>query len=92
MDSEGHLVKVGTARGRKKAIEALANKYAELSCEEKNTPIFVSHADSEEDAKQLVDLLAQQGAEVTLLTEIGPVIGAHAGPGTIALFFVGKHR
>ena len=92
MDSEGHLVKVGTARGRKKAIEALANKYAELSYEEKNTPIFVSHADCEEDAKQLVNLLAQHGAEVTLLTEIGPVIGAHAGPGTIALFFIGKHR
>ena len=92
MDSEGHLVKVGTARGRKKAIETLANKYAELSYEEKNTPIFVSHADCEEDAKQLVDLLAQQGAEVTLLSKIGPVIGAHAGPGTIALFFIGKHR
>ena len=93
MDSEGHLVKVGTARGRKKAIEALANKYAELSYEEKNTPIFVSHADCEEDAKQLVTLLKERhGAEVTLLTEIGPVIGAHAGPGTIALFFVGKHR
>ena len=93
MDGEGHLIKVGTARGRKKAIEALANKYAELSYEEKNTPIIVSHGDCEEDAKQLVDLLKQRhGAEVTLLTEIGPVIGSHSGPGTIALFFIGKHR
>lgn len=93
MDSEGHLIKVGTARGRKKAIETLANKYAELSYEEKNTPIFVSHGDCEEDAKQLVALLKERhGAEVTLLTEIGPVIGSHSGPGTIALFFIGKHR
>ena len=93
MDSEGHLVKVGTARGRKKAIEALAAKYAELSYEEKNTPIFISHADCREDAQQLVDILEQKhGGKVTLLSQIGPVIGSHAGPGTIALFFVGKHR
>lgn len=93
MDGEGHLVKVSTARGRKKAIEALAEKYAELSYEEKNTPIFISHAEAENDAKQLADILKQRhGVEVTLITEIGPVIGSHAGPGTIALFFIGKHR
>ena len=93
MDEEGHLIKVSTARGRKKAIEALAEKYAELSYEEKNTPIFISHAEAENDAKQLADILMQRhGAEVTLITEIGPVIGSHAGPGTIALFFIGKHR
>jgi len=57
MDSEGHLIKVGTARGRKKAIEALAAKYAELSFEEKNTPIFISHADCREEAQQLADML-----------------------------------
>ena len=93
MDEEGHLVKVSTARGIKKAIEALAEKYAELSYEKKNTPIFISHAEAENDAKQLADILMQRhGAEVTLITEIGPVIGSHAGPGTIALFFIGKHR
>ena len=93
MDEEGHLVKVSTARGRKKAIEALAEKYAALSYEEKNTPIFISHAEAENDAKQLADILMQRhGAEVTLITEIGPVIGSHVGPGTIALFFIGKHR
>ena len=93
MDSEGHLIKTGTARGRKKAIEALADKYAELSYEEKNTPIFISHADCGEEAKLLADMLEQRhGGKVTLLTEIGPVIGSHCGPGTIALFFIGAHR
>ena len=93
MDSEGHLIKVGTARGRKKAIEALAAKYAELSYEEKNTPVFISHGDCLEEAQQLADILEQKhGGKVTLITEIGPVIGSHSGPGTIALFFVGKHR
>ncbi len=93
MDEEGHLIKVSTVRGRKKAIEALAEKYAQLSYEEKDTPIFISHAEAEDDARLLADLLMQRhGAEVTLITGIGPVIGAHAGPGTIALFFIGKHR
>lgn len=93
MDDEGHLIKVGTARGRKKAIEALASKYAELSYEEKNTPVFISHADCKEDAQQLVDMIEQNhGGKVELLTEIGPVIGSHTGPGAIALFFAGKHR
>ena len=73
--------------------EALADKYAELSYEEKNTPIFISHAECEEDAKYLADILMQRhGVEVTLITEIGPVIGSHAGPGTLAIFFIGKHR
>lgn len=93
MDMEGHLIKVSTARGRKKSIEALAEKYAQLSCEEKNTPIFISHAECAEDAEKLADILKQQhGTEVTLITEIGPVIGSHTGPGAIALFFIGKHR
>lgn len=93
MDDEGHLIKVSTARGRKKAIGALADKYAELSCEEKNTPIFISHAECEEDARVLADMLMQRhGVEVTLITQIGPVIGSHAGPGTLAIFFIGKHR
>ncbi|MBQ7767782.1 MAG: DegV family protein [Oscillospiraceae bacterium] len=93
MDSEGHLIKVSTTRGRKKAIEALADKYAELSYEEKNTPVFISHAECEEDAKHLTEILLQRhGVKVTLITEIGPVIGSHAGPGTLAIFFIGKHR
>lgn len=93
MDDEGHLVKVTTARGRKKAIEMLAQKYAELSYEEKDTPIFISHAQCEEDATLLAKILRERhGTETTLITQIGPVIGSHAGPGTLALFFIGKHR
>jgi DegV family protein with EDD domain len=93
MDDEGHLIKVSTARGRKNAIDALASKYAELSYEEKNTPIFISHAECEEDAKKLADILKERhNADVTLITEIGPVIGSHSGPGTLAMFFIGKHR
>lgn len=56
-------------------------------------PIFISYSECQEDAKQLADMLMQRhGAEVTMFTEIGPVIGSHAGPGTLAIFFIGKHR
>ena len=93
MDDEGHLIKAFTVRGRKKAIEALADKYAELSLEKKDTPIFICHAQCEADARQLADILMQRhGVEVTLTAEIGPVIGSHAGPGTLAVFFIGQHR
>ena len=71
----------------------MSAKYAELSYEEKNTPIFISHAECEDDAKLLADILMQQhGVEVTLIAEIGPVIGSHAGPGTLAIFFIGRRR
>lgn len=93
MDDAGHLIKVSTVRGRKKSIEALADKYAELSYEEKNTPIFISHGDCEADAKYLADILIERhGVAPTLITEIGPIIGSHSGPGTLAFFFIGKHR
>ena len=52
----------------------MADKYAELSYEEKTSPIFISHADYEAGAKQLAEILIQRyGVKVTLITEIGPV-------------------
>ena len=55
--------------------------------------MFISHGDCLEDAETLRDMLAEEyGAKVELITDIGPVIGAHSGPGTLALFFVGSAR
>lgn len=92
MDEAGHLIKHSTARGRKNAIEALAGKYEELA-DRDGSPVFISHAQCYDEAKQLADILrGRYGAAVELITDIGPIIGAHAGPGTIALFFIGAHR
>lgn len=93
MDDAGRLIKESTIRGRKKSLEVLADRYTELSNEDKNTPVFISHAQCEADARALADLLMQRhGVEVTLITDIGPVIGSHTGPGAVALFFLGQHR
>lgn len=93
MDEAGHLVPVLKVRGRRNAVDALAKKYEELAPDTKNNTIFISHAECEADVKRLETTFAEKfGAKVELITDIGPVIGAHAGPGTLALFFVGKER
>ena len=90
---EGKLHSHSKARGRKKAIDALVERYGEYAESTADGTVFISHADCEQDALLLVEKLkARFGVKVELLTQIGPVIGSHAGPGTIALCFVGVHR
>ncbi len=93
MDNDGHLISRTKARGRKAALQTLADKYAELATDKKSGTVFISHGDCLDEAQELADMLkAAHGVEVKLLTFIGPVIGAHSGPGTIALFFVADER
>ena len=93
VDDEGHLIKVGTIRGRKASLNALADKLMETAEDATNGPIFISHGDCEEDAKYLADAIkAKGGNDVQIITNVGTVIGAHSGPGTMALFFLAKQR
>ena len=93
VDEEGHLVNVAKARGRKASIEALAKKVAELGSGFDNSTVFLSHGDCREDAELLIGILKEQyGVKEVLLSYVGSVIGSHAGPGTLALFFLGEHR
>ena len=93
VDDEGHLINVSKVRGRKTSIAALAKQYGELLENAENNEAFISHGDCLSDAEALKDILeSQYGARVTLITPVGTVIGAHSGPGTLALFYVGKNR
>ena len=93
MDNEGHLIPLSKVRGRKMSIAALADKYGELATDLGSGDIFISHGDCIADAQYLADLLkTRYNANVTLITDVGTVIGAHSGPGTLALFFVVKSR
>ena len=93
VDNEGHLVKVSTARGRKASLDALAKKVAGTGLPGKNDTVFISHGDCPEDAKYLADKLkAQYGVKEVVTYYVGAVIGSHSGPGTVALFFLGKQR
>ncbi len=93
VDNEGHLINMFKVRGRKASIEGIAKQYSELAQSPGEGTVFISHGDCEADAKKLEELLfAQHGIRAKVITYIGPVIGAHSGPGTLALFFLGKER
>ena len=93
MDDPGHLINMFKVRGRRASIKALADKYGELAIDPAGGTVFISHGDCIDDAKLLEKMLADRfGAKVKLITFVGPVIGSHSGPGTLALFFVGKKR
>ena len=93
IDDEGHLVNVGKARGRQGALSALADRVAELAVEPEKYPVFISHGDCREDAEALGRMVKQRlGVKKVVISYVGPVIGAHTGPGVVAIFFVGKHR
>lgn len=93
VDNEGHLVPVSKVRGRKTSITTMADKYGELALDKEGGIVYISHADCEGDANMLADILkTRYGAKVSVITDVGPVIGAHSGPGTLALFFLGSER
>lgn len=93
VDNEGHLINVQKIRGRRLAIETLANK-CNLTRDPNYPAIaYISHADCNNDALLLAEILkVKYGVETKLITDVGAVIGAHSGPGTLALFFVGNER
>lgn len=93
VDNEGKLIPISKCRGRKASLSALADRYGELRDKSKSGTVFISHSDALEDAEYLRDLLkSRYDADVEIITDIGPIIGAHSGPGTMALFFVGTER
>ena len=93
VDNEGHLIPVSKVRGRKQSLDALVKRMEETAQEPAGQMVFISHGDCLEDARyverQVREKLGVQQVEVGY---IGPVIGAHSGPGTVALFFLGKER
>ncbi len=93
VDNEGHLISIGKARGRKAALKALCDAMGDLALPGENETVFISHGDCLEDAQYLADMIKEKySTKEVFISYIGAVIGAHAGPGTIALFFLGNHR
>ena len=94
VDNEGRLIPRLKVMGRKKAIQSLVDKVKETVDTSISNVVFISHADDEEAAlmaKGKIEAL-DLGLEVKIVHYIGPVIGAHSGPGTIAVFFTATHR
>ena len=93
IDEEGRLVNVGKCRGRKAATEFIAAKVTELGEGFDNSTVFVAHGDCPEDAEALAKILKEKhGVKEVITGYVGPVIGAHTGPGVLVVFFMGKNR
>lgn len=92
MDNEGKLENVAKARGRAAALRALVDRMEELAIEPEKQTVFISHGDCYEDAQKVAEMAHERFGCKSLINFVGPVIGAHSGPGTVALFFLGKER
>ena len=93
VDNEGHLISMVKARGRKAAINTLVTKLQELGEGWDNSTVFICHADCMADARRLEELVKEKcGVKEAFIGNLGAVIGSHAGPGTLALFFMGKEK
>lgn len=93
VDNMGKLVNVGKVRGRKASINELFNKIKENAIIPSKQTVFISHGDCLDDANYLASLLKEKlGVKEVIINYIGPVIGTHSGPGTMAMFFLGNER
>ncbi len=93
VDDEGRLINMMKVRGRSQSLKTIAKKYMETAVDPKNGLYFISHGDCLDDAKELESMImAEGGNKCALFTMIGNIIGSHAGPGTIALFFIASGR
>ena len=91
VDNDGHLINCAKVRGRKAAMEYLAKKFAETSTD--FDTVFIGHGDCPEDAAALEALLREKHEIKEITTGyVGPVIGAHTGPGVLVVFFMGTQR
>ena len=92
VDNDGHLINTAKVRGRKAAIDYLVRKFTETSEGFDNETVFVAHGDCPEDAAALAQQMKEIGVKNVITGYVGPVIGAHTGPGVLVLFFMGKNR
>lgn len=94
VDEAGHLIPIAKVRGRQASLNALVERMA-VKIKGRSDPdiVFISHADCEDEAKSLADEVRKRfNAKEILIHSIGPVVTAHSGPGTIAIFFMAGSR
>lgn len=93
VDDGGHLVPVSKARGRKSSLLALVDQMEATAIDPASQTVFISHGDCEGDALFVAGEITRRfGTRDIRLNYVGPVIGNHSGPGTLALFFLGTKR
>ncbi len=93
VDDQGRLIPVSKARGRRASLTALVERMEQTAVDPETQTVFISHGDCLEDAQFVADEIRRRfGTEDIRINFVGPVIGNHSGPGTMALFFLGTER
>lgn len=93
VDNEGHLINVTKVRGRRASIDAMFDKLVATAIAPEKQLYYICHGDCLDDAEYLSDKIKAKYPECeVMIGYTGTVIGAHSGPGTLALFFLGKER
>lgn len=93
VNEEGKLIPREKVQGRKRSLRVLFDKVKENAVEPEKQTIFISHGDCLEEAEWLASILRDElHAKDVMIGFIGPVIGSHSGPGTMAIFFMGNQR
>lgn len=93
-NNEGKIIPVEKIRGRKKSLIEMVNKMEEDVDNPDGQIVYVGHGDAPEDAEYVAQLIKERFPTVkeTFINYTGPVIGAHSGPGTVNIHYVGKQR
>ena len=93
VDDQGRLIPVSKARGRRASLTALVERMEQTAVDPETQTVFISHGDCLEDAQFVADEIRRRfGTEDIRINFVGPVIGNHSGPGTMALFFLADKR
>ena len=93
VDDEGHLIPMEKVRGRRQSLDALVDHMAKTGIDNAHQTVFISHGDCQSDVEYVADQIRRRFGTKDIHTNyIGPVIGTHSGPGTVALFFLAQNR
>lgn len=93
VDDDGHLIPMENVRGRKKSLDALVSHMQESIVEPDKQSIYISHGDCLKDAQYVADKVKKlYNVKEVVIRLLDPVIAAHSGPGTVALFFMGDRK
>lgn len=93
VDDDGHLIQMENVRGRKKSLDALVRHMQESIIEPDKQSVYISHGDCLKDAQYVADKVKKlYNVKEVVVRLLDPVIAAHSGPGTVALFFMGDRK
>lgn len=93
LDDEGKLAQGERIKGKKKALRFLANEVKERAIDSENEVLYICHGDCQEEAESLRDIIEEEVKfKNVIINYVGNVIGAHTGPGALAVIFLGKNR